>query len=59
MFNIDDAAGVKVDATLVHQTSLVRVVGIDTVSSPATATATIQAARGLERARGAVHAVRV
>ena len=49
VFDIDDAAGVRVDATKVHETSLVRVVGIDSVTSPATATATIQAARGLER----------
>jgi len=49
VFDVDDAAGVQVHANKTHVTSLMKVVGIDSVTSKANATATIQAARGLER----------
>jgi Flp pilus assembly protein TadG len=48
-FNISDAAGVRVRANRTHKTSLMRVAGFDTITSTATATATIQAARGLDK----------
>ncbi|MEO6318646.1 MAG: pilus assembly protein TadG-related protein [Acidimicrobiales bacterium] len=48
-FDIADAAGVQVNANKTHETSLMRVVGIESVTSRAEATATIQSARGLER----------
>jgi hypothetical protein len=48
-FNIENMAGVQVDSSKLHETALMRLVGHDTIRSNATATATIQAAKGLER----------
>ncbi len=48
-FDIDNAAGVRVDASRRGETVLMRVVGIDEVTARADARATIQAVRGLEK----------